>query len=134
MPPKRTETTRKLPTINPMFFAVALALIGWAGVVYLVNNVHPTLPMQAAFLALWGIALIGTVFPVLLALHRRFRGEPSPWMVWRQSTWIGILGSLAAWLQMNRVLNMATAAIVAGLFVVIEVILNMRARQESRND
>ena len=134
MPPERTETTRKLPALNPMLLAMALAMIGWAGVAYLVNHVHPNLPGKAGFLALWAIALAGTVFPVLLALHRRFRGEPQAETVWRQSAWIGIFGSLAAWLQMNRVLNMATAAILAGVFVVIEVILNMRARQETSDD
>jgi len=134
MPPKRTETTRKLPKISPVILAIALALIGWAGLAYLVNNIHPNLPGKAAFLALWAIALIGTAFPVLLALHRRFRGEPSPWTVWRQSAWFGLLGSLSAWLQMNRVLNAATATILAGLFIVLEVILSLRARQESQND
>jgi hypothetical protein len=117
-----------------MFLAIALALIGWAGVVYLVNNVHPTRPGKAAFLVLWAIALTGTAWPVVLALHRRFRGEPSTWTVWRQSAWFGIFGLLGAWLQMTRVLNVATAAILAGVFVVLEVIVSLRARQETQDD
>jgi drug/metabolite transporter (DMT)-like permease len=117
-----------------MAVALLLALIGWAGIVYLVNEVHPTQPFRVAFLALWGIALVGTAWPVILALHRRFRGEPSPWTVWRQSTWLGIFGALAAWLQMNRDLNVATAAILAGVFVVLEVIMSLRARQETQDD
>jgi hypothetical protein len=134
MPSKRTETTRKPPVLDPMFLAIALALIGWGGVVYLVNNVHPTRPGKAAFLALWAIALAGTAWPAILALHRRFSGEPSVWTVWRQSAWVGIFGALAAWMQMNRVLNVSTAAILAGVFVVLEVILSWRARQESQHD
>jgi drug/metabolite transporter (DMT)-like permease len=134
MPSKRTETTRKPPALNSMFLAIALALIGWAGVVYLVNNVHPTRPGQAAFLALWAIALAGTAWPVMLALRRRFLGEPPVWTVWRQSAWVGIFGGLVAWMQMNRVLNFATAAILASMFIVLEVILSWRARQESQHD
>lgn len=134
MPPRRTETTRKLPTGSPIIVAIALAAIGWAGLAYLVNSIHPNLPGKAAFLALWAVALTGTCFPVLLALYRRFLGEPSSWTVWRQSAWIGLFGVLAAWLQMNRVLNMATAAIAAGGFVVLEVILSWRARQETPDD
>jgi hypothetical protein len=134
MLPRRTETTRKSPAGSPILVAIALAVIGWAGLAYLVNNIHPNLPGKAAFLALWAVALIGTAFPVLLALHRRFRGEPSSWTVWRQSAWIGLLGLLSAWLQMNRVLNAATAAILVSVFIVLEVILSLRARQESQND
>jgi drug/metabolite transporter (DMT)-like permease len=134
MLPRRTETTHKSPTGSLIIVAIALAVIGWAGLAYLVNNIHPNVPGQAAFLVLWTVALIGTCFPGLLALHRRFRGEPSPWTVWRQSAWIGLLGSFSAWLQMNRVLNMATAAIVAGVFVVLEVISSWRARQETPDD
>ena len=134
MLPRRTETTHKSPTGSPIIVAIALAVIGWAGLAYLVNNIHPNLAGKTAFLALWAVALIGTAFPVLLALHRRFRGEPSSWTVWRQSAWFGLGGSLSAWLQMNRVLNAATAAILAGLFIVLEVILSLRARQESHND
>jgi len=114
--------------------AIVLAVLGWAGLLYLVNYVHPTLPVQAAFLVLWGVALIGMAFPVMLALHRRFLGERSLWTVWRQSAWIGIFGVLAAWLQLNRVLNVATAAILAGVLIVLEVILSLRARQETHED
>ena len=134
MPPKRTETTRKLPKISPIILAIALALTGWVGLAYLVSRLHPTLPVRVAFLALWAIAWMGTAFPALLALHRRFRGEPLAGTVWRQSAWFGIYGLLSAWLQMNRVLNVATATILAGVFILLEVILSWRARQESQND
>jgi hypothetical protein len=35
---------------------------------------------------------------------------------------------------MNRLLNVAWAVVVAGVFVVIEIILSLRARQEARHD
>lgn len=134
MPARKQETTPRLPLVNPILVAIALAVIGWAGLAYLINNFHPDLRGRVAFLGLWSIALGGTAFPVIMALHRRFLSVPSPWTVMRQSAWVGIFGSLAAWLQMNRVLNVATAAILAGVFVVLEVILSLRARQEMQND
>jgi len=100
----------------------------------MIHEVHPTEPAKAAFLAVWACALMGTAWPVLLAVHRRFLGEPPSWTVWRQSAWVAILGAACAWLQMNRWLNTALAAILVGVFVVIELLLNMRARQEKTHD
>jgi hypothetical protein len=134
MSTQKPDTTHKLPSASPILAAIVLAVAGWAGLVYLINNVHVDLRGRVAFLGLWGIALGGTAFPVIMALHRRFLSEPSPWTVMRQSAWVGSFGSLAAWLQMNRVLNVATAAILAGVFVVLEVILSLRARQEVQDD
>ncbi len=134
MPTRKQETTSGLPVVNPILVAIALAVIGWSGLAYLMNNVHADLRGRVAFLGLWSIALGGTAFPVILALHRRFLNEPSPWTVWRQSAWLGLFAMLAAWLQMNRVLNMATAAFAGGGFVVLEVILSWRARQETPDD
>lgn len=123
-----------------MILALSLAAIAWIGWWYVANNVRPTLPdgqpslvARAAFLATWAIALMGTAWPVLLAIHRRFWGEPLPWTIWRQSAWVAVLGAAVAWLQMNHWLNLALAAILAGVFIVIELILLVRARQETRD-
>ena len=141
VPPRQLQTTHKTITISPMVIALALAVIGWLGWWYLTNNVHPNLSdgqpsllARAAFLSSWLAALTGTAWPVLMALHRRFRGEPSPWTIWRQSTWVAAFGTACAWLQMNHWFNLALAAMVASVFMVIELILGMRARQETRQD
>ena len=134
MSPRRTETIRKSFTINPIVIALLLAVAGWSGLAYLVSGVHPTPQAKAAFLGLWACALMGTAWPVLLAIHRRFRGEPSSGTVWRQSVWVAILGAACAWLQMNRWLNAGLAAVLAGVFVVIELLLSLRARQEDKHD
>ena len=134
MPTRKPDTTRKLPSASPVLAAIALAVIGWVGLAYLINNFHPDLRGRVAFLGLWSVALGSTAFPVIMALHRRFLSTSSSWTVMRQSAWVGIFGALAAWLQMNRVLNVATAAIVAGVFVVLEVILSLRAKQGVQDD
>jgi len=117
-----------------MIIALGLGIAGWLGVIYVLSNVHPTLLAKAAFLAVWAIALMGTAWPVLLAVHRRFWGEPTVWTVWRQGMWVGAFGATAAWLQMNRLFNIVWAIVVAGVFVVIEIIVGLRARQEAHND
>lgn len=136
MPSKTQNPARKwIAGINPVGLAMLLAALGWVGVIYLVSQVHPsTWWAVAALLAAWAVVLTGTACPVLLALHRRFLGEPTAWTVWRQSAWIGLFGLLAAWLQLNRVLNLSVAVILAGVFVVIELILSWRARQEVQHD
>jgi len=116
-----------------MVVALTLAAASWLGLTYLTINVHPTLLAKIAFLVLWACALMGTAWPALLAVHRRFRGEPAPWTVWRQSAWVAIFGAACAWLQMNRWLTAALAGILAGMFVVIELLLTTRARQETRD-
>jgi hypothetical protein len=136
MSSKTQHLARKwIAWINPVGLAVLLAVVGWAGVIHLTSQVHPSARWAvAALLAAWAVALTGTACPVLLALHRRFLGEPTAWTVWRQSAWIGLLGLLAAWLQLNRVLNVSVAVILAGVFTVIELILSWRARQEVQHD
>ena len=116
-----------------MVAALILATAGWLGLAYLVTQAHPTLPAKAAFLVVWACALMGTAWPALLAVHRRFRGEPSPWTVWRQSAWVAIFSAVCAWLQMSRWLTVALAGILAGVFVVMELLLTMRARQEAHD-
>jgi len=116
-----------------MVAALILAAAGWLGLAYLVTQAHPTLPAKAAFLVVWACALMGTAWPALLAVHRRFRGEPSPWTVWRQSAWVAIFSAVCAWLQMSRWLTVALAGILAGVFVVMELLLTMRARQEAHD-
>jgi len=120
--------------VNPMLLALGLAAAGWLGLAYLISSVHPTPTTKDLMLALIAAALTGSAWPVSLALHRRLGNEPPVWTVWRQSAWVGAFGAAAAWLQMNRLFNMAWALVVAGVLVVIELILIARERQESQHD
>jgi hypothetical protein len=117
-----------------VLIAILMAASGWVGAFYLVRNIHPTWPAQSLFLVVWAVALIGTAWPAVMALHRRFAGDTLDWIIWRRSIWIGAYGSLAVWLQWNRVFNAATAAILAAVFVVLEIILSLRAQQETQDD
>jgi len=80
-------------------------------------------------LALLAMTLGGAWFVVRL-LHWRFRSTFEPLTVWRQSLWAALFVTIGAWLQLNRSLTMPLAALVGGGFVLIEVLLNVRERQE----
>ncbi len=78
-------------------------------------------------LALLVMTLGGAWFVVRL-LHWRFRPAFEPGKVWRQSMWVAAFVTIGAWLQLNRSLTWAMAALVAGALVVIEAYLNVRER------
>ena len=135
MPSKTQNPSDRFAWINPAGLAMLLAALGWAAMIYLLSQVHPSAWWAvAALLAAWAAALTGTAGPIVLALHRRFLGAPTAWTVWRQSVWVGLFGALMAWLQLNRVLNASVVVILAGVLIVIELFLSWRARQEVEHD
>jgi hypothetical protein len=73
---------------------------------------------------------LGGAWFVVRLLHWRFRSAFEPLTVWRQSLWVALFVTIGAWLQLNRSLTMPLAALVGGGFVLIEVLLNVRERQE----
>jgi hypothetical protein len=57
-------------------------------------------------------------------LNYRF-GRPGwqaqdPRRLLRQGAWVGLLGALCGWLQKERVLNWTIAAVIAGVFALME--------------
>jgi hypothetical protein len=80
-------------------------------------------------LALFTLTLGGSWFVIGL-LHWRFRPTFEPVKVWRQSAWVALSIAIGAWLQLSRALTVPLGALVAGAFVMIEVFLNVRERQE----
>ncbi|MBN1886425.1 MAG: hypothetical protein JW850_00480 [Thermoflexales bacterium] len=111
--------------------ALLLAVSAWGGLYYLVTQVHtpvpPPWPRAAAFLALWGTALLGSSWPILLAVNQRLDPQTPPARVWRQSAWIGLLGVFVAWLQINRALGAVLVITLAGGLGLIEALLILRA-------
>lgn len=87
-----------------------------------------------AFLASAVVAVTGLAMPVVYFLNKRFDpqyrdgDQPSMMTVTRQSLLIGLWFAFCLWLQMNRTLGVAVAALVAGVFILFEVLLQIRAR------
>lgn len=87
-----------------------------------------------AFLASVVVTVTGLALPVAYFLNKRFdpryeNGEiPSLMTVTRQALLVGLWVAFCIWLQMNRTLGFAVAALVAGVVILFEILLQIRAR------
>ena len=83
-----------------------------------------------AFLAAVMISVTGLVLPLAYILNRRFGKSPSsPFIVvLRQAMWVGLWTAFCVWLQMHRTFGLGVAFLVAAVFVVFELMLQLRSR------
>ena len=87
-----------------------------------------------AFLASVVVAFTGLALPLAYYLNKRLnppalRDQPPPFLsVIRQALFVGLWVAFCLWLQMNRTLGIAVAALVAAVLVLFEVVLQIRAR------
>ncbi|MCB9422143.1 MAG: hypothetical protein H6667_20240 [Ardenticatenaceae bacterium] len=89
-----------------------------------------------AFLAVILVAITGLALPLAFILNRRFLrnksafgiGTPSFMVTLRQAMWVGTWAAFCTWLQMNRLLSVALAALVAVVLILFELMLNIRTK------
>jgi len=86
-----------------------------------------------AFLSAMLVAATGVALPIAYFLNWRFitsQGGPDPHflVVLRQAMWVGFWVSFCMWLQMNRLLGIAVAVLVAGVLLLLELLLQIRTR------
>ncbi len=98
--------------------------LGGTGLWLLVTRVWPDAAMELAFLGLLAVTLCGLTMPIAAYLNYRF-GRPGwqtqdPRRLLRQGAWVGILGALCGWLQKEDALNWTIAAVIAGVFALME--------------
>jgi drug/metabolite transporter (DMT)-like permease len=74
------------------------------------------------------VATLGGAWFIVRLLHWRFRPTFEPVKVWRQSVWVALFVAIGAWLQLNRALTWAIAALAGGVLVLLEAYLNVRER------
>jgi len=94
-----------------------------------------------AFLGAVLITVTGLALPLAYFVNKRFsryldsrsgRSLPPQFHVTlRQAMWVGIWFAFCVWLQMNRALGPAVAALVAGVLILFEIMLQIRARASS---
>jgi len=90
----------------------------------------PNIGAVALLIACLAMGTLGAAWFIVGLLHWRFRPEFEPVKVWRQSLWAALFVAVGTWLQLSRALTVVLAALIAGGFVLIEVFLNVRERQE----
>lgn len=105
--------------------------MGWGGLALLifVFQVPPLVWARWGFFALWFIALSGSALPVVYFLHVRFSRSPlEPNVIVRQALWVGVYGTVLAWLQLGRLVTLwVWIGLGAGL-ATIEYLLRARER------
>jgi hypothetical protein len=117
-----------------MLTAIVLAGAGWYGIYLVMNNTFPTLGPRWLFFFLWVSASTGTALPFLWLLNKRFRSSSPapPKILLREGIIFGLYASTCLWLQLNRMLNLTLALLLAiGLFA-IEWLLRLVERNSLR--
>ncbi len=106
---------------------LVLTLGGWIGVIIIIFATLPTLGPRWLFFFFSVIALTGTTIPLVYYLHKRFPSKPpvEKSVILRESIFLGIFGAAIAWLKVGNVLNTNLALIMAGAFLVIELLLRL---------
>jgi hypothetical protein len=122
------EPAKYPPFRNFLWASLLLALLGWGGLAVLVVLTLPTLGPRWLFYFLLVSALSGTALPVTYFLNLRFLSEPPAdgTVISRQAIWIGIYGSLLAWLMRGRVLTLALCVVLALGFMLVEALIRVR--------
>ncbi len=117
-----------LRTFLPL--SIVLTIIGWGGLLILIDSTLPTLGPRWLFFFLGVLALSGPALPIVYFLNLRFPSDPpvQEMVILRQALWVGVFGSTIAWLQLGRILTMGLALILAGVFVLIEFLLRLFER------
>jgi hypothetical protein len=109
-------------------------LVGWGGLglLILAYSVPPFVWARWGFFALWFTALTGTALPIAYLLNLRFPAHPppEPHAVVRQAAWVGIYGSVLAWLQLGRVTAFWIWIGLAGGLAGIEYLIRLREQAQ----
>ena len=104
------------------FAALAMALVGWLGLAYLIWAVYPVLWARWAFFSALVLAVTGTTTPLLALIYRRFATVPVPERtVLREGLLAGAYVGLLAWFQLGRMVTLFLAVALATVIVLLEI-------------
>lgn len=95
-----------------------------------VFEMPPLVWARWGFFVLWFMALSGMALPLVYFLNLRFPSDPpaDPQSIVRQALWVGVYGSLVAWLQLGHVLAFWMWMGLAGGLIGIEYLVRLRER------
>jgi hypothetical protein len=123
---------QKSKTLSILITSIVLNLVGWVGLILLLNFSLPTLGPRWIFFLLLTIAISGLALPILFFLHLRFPTDPPAEMnvYIREALFVSIFVDMLAWLQLGRVLSPLRAFLVAVGMVAIEFFIRLRERSK----
>jgi hypothetical protein len=115
-----------------LYSALFLVLVGWGGLALMIFafEVPPLVWARWGFFVLWFISLTGMALPVVYFLNLRFPSEPQaePQSIIRQAIWVGVYGSVIAWLQLGHVMAFWIWMGLAGGLIGVEYLVRLRER------
>lgn len=114
--------------------ALALMLIGWGGLYYVVTQTLPFVWSRWGFFALLLMALTGLALPIVYFFHRRFPDDPpaDANVILRQALWVGVYGVTLAWLQLGRLVSLYVILGLAGGLIAAEYFIRIREKAARR--
>jgi len=121
------------PQVKDFLLAAEILVgTGWIGLFLVIFLTLPTVGPRWLFFFFSVLAVTGMALPGVAFLNVRFPSKPpiSPKVVVRQAIWVGIYVPTLAWLQIGRVLTPAMALLLAGGFIMIELLLRLRERSQ----
>ncbi|MFN2196482.1 MAG: hypothetical protein ACK2UW_10215 [Anaerolineales bacterium] len=125
--------TQKSPSIGSVLpVTIFLAGVGFGGMYFLIQYTLPTVVPRWLFFFCFFMGVTGVALPFAAFLNRRFPSTPaaSQSVILRQAIWVGVYASTVAWLQLGRVLNVATAVLLGLGLILIEWLLRLRERSQ----
>jgi len=109
---------------------IIITVIGWAGLVALIQLTTPTLGPRWLFFFLLYLAISGIALPIVAFLNIRFPSTPpiETQGIVRQASWFGVYACILAWLQLGRVMTSFLGIAIAIGFILIEMFIRLRER------
>lgn len=120
---------KRHPPYGMNFAAALLMITGWGGLYYVINDIKPTAGPRWYFFILLYLAVIGTTLPLIRFINMQVASNPlqvTDTVILRQSLWVALYVTIAAWLQILRVLGIVIAVLLAFAFIAIETFLRIR--------
>jgi hypothetical protein len=107
---------------------VILLVLGWGGLLILMNGTQPTIGPRWLFFFLIVSAVTGTALPLVVYLNRRFATEPpaAARVLVREALFIGVYAAMLIWMQFGQVVNFGLAVLFLLGFVLLEAFLRLR--------
>ncbi len=114
--------------------ALALTLIGFGGLYFIITQTLPFVPARWAFFVFMFMGLTGIALPVVYFLHKRFPTEPPAQanVIMRQSFWVGVYGTTLAWLQLGKLVTLNVMLVLAGGLIAAEYFIRLREKANRR--
>jgi hypothetical protein len=117
------------PTFRPFVFSTILLFFGgWGGLALLLNYSVPEVWPRWGFFALLILAGTGTNLPISYLINTVLPSTPpaEPYVIVRQSVFVGVYLALLAWLSIGRVLNLPMIVWLGLGLAAIEYLLRLR--------